>query len=131
MPRSKKLKFISISDALQIYRGQMEQFGGSYGIRDRGLLESALAMPQVRFGGKYLHENLFDMAAAYLYHIVKNHPFVDGNKRTGSVITLLFLKTNGIELEYTQKMIYELACKVATSEIAKEEIAQYLKKQAH
>lgn len=72
----------------------VKQFGGSLGIRDQGLLESALMAPQATFNGAYLHKDIFSMAAAYAYGIIKNHPFIDGNKRTGITAALVFLRYN-------------------------------------
>lgn len=80
--------FLDLDRALRMHRSLIEAYGGSDGLRDAGLLESALAMPQASFDGQYLHADLFEMAAAYLYHIVQNHPFVDGNKRTGAASRL-------------------------------------------
>jgi death-on-curing protein len=76
--------FLDIDRVLRTHRSLIERYGGAEGIRDVGLLHSAIAMPQASFGGEFLHKNLFEMAAAYLYHIVQNHPFVDGNKRKRS-----------------------------------------------
>ena len=68
------------------------------GVRDHALLESALAQPGAAFGGEFLHVDLFAMAAAYLFHIVKNHPFLDGNKRTGLIVAITFLAINGVSI---------------------------------
>ena len=77
-------RFLSVADVLGFHEDQLANYGGAPGVRDMGLLESAVAMPMAGFGDQYLHADLFEMAAAYLYHIVCNHPFVDGNKRTGA-----------------------------------------------
>ena len=71
--------FLTLDEVIEIHRDMIERYGGSFGIRDEGLLESAVAMPQAGFGEQYPHSSVFEMAAAYLFHIVKNHPFVDGN----------------------------------------------------
>ena len=71
--------FLETDDVLAVHAEQIERFGGADGVRDRGLLESALAQPMVTFGDNFLHEDLYAMAAAYLFHIVQNHPFIDGN----------------------------------------------------
>ena len=83
---------------LEIHDDQIAEHGGKPGVRDEGLLESALAQPMARCGGEYLHGDLFAMAAAYLFHIVNNHAFVDGNKRTGLAAALVFLDANGFEV---------------------------------
>ena len=69
----------------------MARYGGLPGLRDEGLLESAVAQAVATFGGEYLHNDIFQMAAAYLFHIVQNHPFVDGNKRAGAAAAVVFL----------------------------------------
>ncbi len=88
--------FLQVEDVLLFHRDQIDLYGGEHGVRDMGLLESAVAQPNAGFGGQYLHEDLFEMAAAYLFHLVKNHPLVDGNKRIGAVSALAFLKLNGV-----------------------------------
>jgi death-on-curing protein len=73
-------RFLTIDEILDLHADQIRRYGGSHGVRDRGLLDSALAMTSQAFGGQYGHPDLPAMAAAYLYHLVRNHPFVDGNK---------------------------------------------------
>jgi death-on-curing protein len=75
--------FLTVEDVPQIHAYQIKHFGGDPAVLDRGLLESAVAQPEQAFGGEYLHADLAAMAAAYLYHLVKNHAFADGNKRPG------------------------------------------------
>ena len=91
--------FLSIQQVLAIHRRVVEEFGGDPGIRDAGLLESAVAMPAAQVAGEFLHEDLFAMAAAYLFHLCKNHPFLDGNKRTALSSALVFLVLNETELD--------------------------------
>ena len=86
--------FLTLEEVLEIHDDQINRYGGASGIRDFGLLESALAQPQTRFGGSFLHTDLFEMAAAYFFHIIQNHPFMDGNKRVGAVTALVFLDIN-------------------------------------
>lgn len=90
--------FLSVENVLALHRAQLEAYGGSAGIRDEGLLASAVMMPTQSFGGEYLHEDLFGMAAAYAFHIAQNQPLVDGNKRSGLDAALTFLEANGIPL---------------------------------
>ena len=90
--------FLSLEDVLLIHDEQLESYGGIEGIRDKGLLESAVMTHQVSFGGEYLHQNLFEMAAAYASHIAKNQSFLDGNKPTALVSALVFLEINGFEI---------------------------------
>ncbi len=91
-------RFLYKHTVLDIHEDQIAEHGGRPGVHDEGLLESALAQPMAQFGGEYLHENLFAMAAAYLFHLVNNHAFVDGNKRTGLAAALVFLDANGYEV---------------------------------
>ena len=78
--------FLDIHRVLQIHLDMIKTYGGDEGVRDLGLLQSAVAMPQASFDDELLHKDLCEMAAAYLYHITQNHPFVDGNKRTGACL---------------------------------------------
>lgn len=123
--------FLTLSDVLLLHDDQVALYGGATGVRDLGLLESAVAQPQAGYGGQLLHGDLFEMAAAYLFHIVKNHPFVDGNKRTGAVAALVFLDLNGIEIDAPKGSLYELTMSVASGQAGKEEIARFLRTHAH
>ncbi len=101
--------FINKLQAIAIHDKYIHEFGGSHGIRDHGLLESALFAPQATFNGQYLLQDIFHMAATYGHGIIKNHPFIDGNKRTGSLIPLAFLQQNGIILTFNTNEIWQLA----------------------
>lgn len=90
--------FLALDEVLEIHRDQISRYGGAPGVGDAGLLQSAIAQPKATFAGQYLHADLFEMAAAYLFHIVKNHPFIDGNKRVGAVAAIVFLELNGLEV---------------------------------
>ena len=120
--------FLSLAEAVEIHRDQIERYGGQAGSRDLGLLQSALAMPGAGFGGKYLHSDLIEMAAAYLFHIVQNHPFVDGNKRTGTVAGIVFLSLNGIELEADETQLEQLVIDVAKGKAGKSAVADFLRR---
>jgi death-on-curing protein len=122
------IKFLNKETIVAFHKDQIETYGGSQGIRDRGLLESALAQPQARFGGEYLHNGLFHMAAAYGFHICKNHPFFDGNKRTALVAMYTFLYMNGYQLKADKKSLYAAVMDLAKGKIEKEELARYLEK---
>ena len=98
--------FLSLDEILEIHKDQIARYGGMAGIRDLGLLQSALAQPQATFGGQFLHTDLIEMAAAYLFHIVQNHPFIDGNKRTAFAATYTFLAINGAELTANAEHAY-------------------------
>ena len=122
--------FISLQDVLSIHKDQIERYGGSLGVRDMGLLESAIAMPQAGFGGQYFHTDLFEMAAAYLFHLAKNHPFVDGNKRTALATCLVFLSENGLlpDEKLDTDAWESLTLAVAASELDREQTAIRLHK---
>ncbi len=110
-----------------VHKIQISRFGGTDGIRDEALLESAIAQPQAAFADQYLHNDIFLMAAAYLFHIVKNHPLLDGNKRTGLASALLFLRLNGVHLQLDNDALTNLTLSVAKGEIEKSDIAACLK----
>lgn len=120
--------FLSVEDVLDIHTDQIERYGGSLGVRDSELLQSAIGVPEAGFGNQYLHADLFEMAAAYLYHIVQNHPFIDGNKRTGAMTAFVFLKLNGLELEATEPVFEEIVLKAAQGQIEKLAIAEFFRK---
>ena len=122
--------FLETEDVLVLHSDQMELYGGEHGVRDMDLLESAIAQPKATFGGEYLHKDLFEMAAAYLFHIVQNHPLVDGNKRTGLVAALTFLDFNGIEIDAPGGSLYDLTLSAATGKSGKAEIADFFRKLA-
>ena len=106
--------FLTYEEVVSINIDQVNRYGGLSGVRDEGLLLSALAMPQIGFGDEYAHRDLFEMAAAYLFHIVKNHPFVDGNKRVGAVTARIFLALNGVAINMPEDTVYDLV--IATAE---------------
>lgn len=123
--------FLTLADVLAIHANQVGLYGGEQGVRDPGLLESALAQPQAMFDGAFLHEDLFVMAGAYLFHIVQNHPFLDGNKRTGAVAALVFLDLNGVTIEAPKGSLYDLSMSVATGRAGKAEVVEFFRSHAH
>lgn len=119
--------FLDLDPILRAHLSLIETYGGEAGVRDIGLLHSAIAMPQASFGGEPLHADLFDMAAAYLYHIVQNHPFVDGNKRTGAAAAIIFLAMNDIAIEADEDGLVDLTMNVAQGQTGKSEIASFFR----
>ena len=115
--------FLLLEEVVVLHAIQLDRFGGLDGIRDAGLLDSALAMPQAGFGDQYAHADIFEMAAAYLFHLVKNHPFIDGNKRVGFHAAYVFLQLNGWILEIPQDDAYDLVIATAEGRATKAEIA--------
>lgn len=120
--------FLTLEDVLEIHSELVDRYGGSQGVRDLGLLQSALAMPQVGSGGSYFHSDVFEMAAAYLFHIVKNHPFIDGNKRTGTVAALEFLWLNGHAVNAPSATFEKLILDVAESRADKAAVAGFFRR---
>jgi death-on-curing protein len=119
--------FLTFDEVIILHRDQISRYGGSLGIRDVSLLQSALEMPKSTFGGSFLHEDLFMMAAAYLFHLVQNHAFIDGNKRIGLFAAVAFLDKNGIEIIADEDEAADLVLSVAQGQLGKEAIADFLR----
>ena len=122
-----EIKFLTLEDVQFFHKQVLDQFGGQDGLRDLGLLESALAQPKQMFGGQYLHEDLASMAAAYLYHITSNHPFFDGNKRAGFFSAFAFLELNSVSLAIPSRETELLVVGVASSKVSKEQVAEFIR----
>lgn len=120
--------FLDIEHVLRVHVSLIERYGGAQGVRDVGLLHSAIAMPQASFGGEFLHKGLFEMAAAYLFHIVQNHPFIDGNKRTGAASALIFLAINGTDVEADEEGLVEITLAVAQGYAGKQQVSEFFRK---
>jgi death-on-curing protein len=123
-------QFLTLDEVLAIQAHQIQRYGGRAGIRDRSLLESALGMPKAVFGGTDLHASLPEKGAAYLFHLVKNHPFVDGNKRVGLATCLVSLKLNGIEIAASDDDLVDLVLGVTEGRYAKSDVAVFLARHA-
>lgn len=119
--------FLSLDDVLYIHQNQIALYGGDPGVRDMGLLESAIAQPPAAFGGEFLHKDLFEMAAAYMFHIVSNHAFIDGNKRTGLVSALAFLDINEVEVKTDEQRLFDTTMGVAQGHIGKVELVRFFR----
>jgi death on curing protein len=119
--------FLTLDEVLAIHADQIERYGGLRGLRDLGLLESAVAVPRAEFGGRLLHPTLEEMAAAYLFHLVQNHPFADGNKRVGLAAALAFLGLNDRRLIAEEEEVVELILSVASGKTSKAEVAVFLR----
>ncbi len=119
--------FLTLSEVLEIHKDQIDRYGGQHGIRDRNLLESAIAQPAASFGGQWLHEDLYEMAAAYAYHISGNHPFLDGNKRTALAAALVFLELNNATLADPKERLYTAMINVASGNMDKRKLAKVLR----
>lgn len=120
------LLFLTLDEVLAIHADQIHRYGGERGLRDRGLLSSALAMPDASFGGVSFHTSLAEMAAAYLFHLARNHPFVDGNKRVALAAALAFLWINDHRLEAGDDALTDLVMGVASGRVGKAEAAVFI-----
>jgi death-on-curing protein len=123
-----KVVFLTLDEVIALHSDQIERYGGRAGIRDLGLLQSALGTPSATFEGRFLHEGLHEMAAAYLFHVVRNHPFVDGNKRVGLMALLAFLGLNARRLDATPRDVEELVQGIASGRVSKAEAAVFVQR---
>ena len=121
------MRYLTLNEVLELYRRIMEQSGGSVGIHDLGALESALAQPRVTFGGEELYPAVIEKASALGFSIIKNHPFVDGNKRTGHAAMETFLVLNGYEIEATVDEQERIILQVAAGELGRDEFTDWLR----
>ena len=121
-----KIRFLGLEEILALHADQIERYSGSAGVRDLGLLESAVAAPESSFGGGYLHGSLPEMAAAYLFHLAQNHAFVDGNKRVAAAAMIMFVYLNDHDLECDEDELVDLTLGVATGTTTKAEVAVFL-----
>jgi death-on-curing protein len=117
--------YLSVEQVLVVHRRVIQEFGGDPGLRDRGLLESAVAMPQSSFGGEDLHGGLAEKAAAYHFHICANHAFIDGNKRVAVAATEVFLLLNGHELGASDAEVEEMTMGVAGGKTSKDQVTEF------
>jgi death-on-curing protein len=119
---------LGIDIVREIHAEVIKQFGGLNGVRDENLLASAVLTPQSSFGGKSPFADIVEIAAAYLFYICKNHPFVDGNKRTAMMAAIVFLRLNGIEPKPDSQQWERLMLDVASSRITRDETTRQLRK---
>lgn len=123
----KPVEFLSLAEVLEIHQDQIGRYGGAPGTRDLNLLKSALAMPAATFGEAFLHTDIYEMAAAYLFHLVQNHPFIDGNKRAGAMAAIIFLALNGVEFNAPPGVLYKFVISLARGGKNKAEVALFLR----
>jgi death-on-curing protein len=121
-----RIRFLGLDEVLALHSDQVGRYGGAVGVRDLGLLESAVATPEASFGGEYLHATLPEMAAAYLYHLAQNHAFIDGNKRVAAAAMFMFLFVNDLVLDCEENELVELTLGVAAGRTTKAEVAVFL-----
>ena len=123
MPKKRPI-FLTLQAVYAIHSDQISTFGGTHGLRDQGLLESAIGQAQHTFSNT---KDIYQAAAQYCISLAKNHAFLDGNKRTAADVMLTFLLMNRIDPRMTQGQLFEWALKVAMSEINREQLAALLK----
>lgn len=119
---------LTVEIVREIHAGAIAQFGGSDGVREMALLESAVAAPQASFGGQSPYQDIAEVAAAYLFYLCKNHPFIDGNKRAALGACLVFLRLNGIEPKPDGPEWEKLTLAVAAGALDRDETTQRLRK---
>ena len=120
------IKFIPKDIILFFHEQLIKIYGGSTGIRDENLLDSALEQPKATYQGKYLHGSLLKMAAAYGYHLCNNHPFIDENKRIAFVAMDTFLQRNNLEITASEKEAYKMMIQVSSGNLSKDELTLWL-----
>ena len=121
------MQYLTLSEVLEVHRQVMAQSGGAEGLMHLPALESALAQPQMTFGGEDLYPTLVDKAAALGYALIHNHPFLDGNKRTGHAAMEVFLVLNDYEIRAAVDEQEHVILQVAASEINREEFTAWLR----
>ncbi len=122
------MRFLTLIEVLELHRRVIEQSGGAFGIRDIGLLESAIAQPRMTFGEEDLYSSLLEKAAALGFSIIMNHPFVDGNKRIGHAVTETFLILNGMEINASVDEQERVVLAIASGELGREAFVEWLRK---
>ncbi len=119
--------YLSLEEVIFLHEYQIQAFGGLPGILSTNLLESAVLRPQASFSGKELYESVFEKAAILTIGIIQNHPFIDGNKRTGLYAGLVFLNLNGIILKISNKNLVDIALSIVRKDLSVEALAELLK----
>lgn len=120
--------FLTLAQVTALHQRLVDEFGGASGIRDLGMLRSALAMPMASFGGQLLHSTLAEMGAAYLFHLVMNHPFVDGNKRIGAAAARVFLLMNDAKFDPDEGAYGDLVLNLAAGKLDKADVIAFFKR---
>ena len=120
------MRSLTITEILEVYQRVMQQSGGLIGIRDFGALESAISQPYVTFDGNELYPSLVEKAAALGFSIIQNHPFVDGNKRTGHAVMAMFLSINGCKIKATIDEQVDIILSVASGNFNRDDFTKWL-----
>jgi len=123
--------FLTLDEVLEIHSQQIARYGGADGLRDAAGLESAVATPQATFDGEWLHGTIPAMAAAYLFHLCQNHPFIDGNKRVGANAAITFLLMNDWMPAFEETELVESVLAVASSRMTKRDLTEFFERGCH
>lgn len=121
------MKYLTPEQVLFIHSRLVDETGGLHGIRDLGLLQSAVSRPQATFSGKELYPDVFHKAAALMESLIRNHPFIDGNKRTAITSAGIFLEMNGYFLETSQKELERFTLTMAIERVSIQDAAEWFK----
>ena len=121
------MQYVTLDEVLKLYRRIIERYGGSYGVHNLGALESSLAQPRMTFGGEELYPTIVEKAAALGFSLIKNHPFVDGNKRAGHAVIEVFLVLNGFEIDAPVDEQQKIVLQVASGELERKEFTDWLR----
>ncbi len=122
--------YLSLEQVLALHKAQIEEYGGAHGLREMGGLESALARPQMTFGGEDLYKDVPEKAGALWHSLVMNHPFIDGNKRIGAMAAEFFLGLNGVDLLATDEQLVEITLATARGEMSAEALAIWIRQRS-
>lgn len=119
--------YLSLEEILLLQKMEIDRFGGSHGVRDKGLLISAIGQAELFLFDEPVYKHAYEIAAVYVYHIIKNHPFIDGNKRIGVLVAITFLRINNLNIHTNNKELYDLAIDIASSRIDKQTVMKFFK----
>lgn len=121
-----QIVYLTLEEVLLLHEISIKEFGGSRGVRDMGLFESAVMQPQQSFGGNDLYPSLWDKASILAYALCKNHPFVDGNKRTAALAMLTFTDINGYEISVPKGNVHDTILNIADGSVSREDLARWI-----
>lgn len=125
------IEYLTIDQVIELHDELLKKYGGLAGIRDKNLLCSAIEAPKAALFGLEMYPSVYQKAAAYLFHLVSNHPFNDANKRTGYAATLVFLEVNDAKTSFAKEDFEDLVIEVAKGKVTKEEITRFLEHEEH
>lgn len=122
------MRYLGIAEVLAIHDYQIQRFGGTHGVLNLALLESSISRPETNISGVDMYPSPFEKAAVLAYSVIKNHPFLDANKRTGLHVALTFLELNNIKIDVKPKSLVKLGLDIANGKMSLEEVAEFFTK---